>query len=378
MCLLHADLIAGARAGGGGGAADRGATTCRARTRSRPSSASTSARSTTVVNAYLRPRVPRLPAAASPTLADDVLVMTSAGGLVPVGDGGRAAGGAAAVGTGGRRARPARRPRLADGFPDAVTFDMGGTSTDVCLVARRRARARRPARGGRVPGPPAVARRAHDRRRRRLDRPARPGRRAGRRAPRAPAPTRARPATAGAAPSPTVTDADLVAGRIPRRRRASPGSGGSTWTAAERGARRRRRDAPRACSTVVDAAMERARARGLGRARASTPAGSRWWPSAAPGRCTPARSPTRSGMPAVIVPARAGVLSAVGLLAAPAQHDLVRSWPTPGDHDGPRRRRDELAAEAAPSSPAADAGGERRRRGRPPRSTAGTRARATS
>jgi N-methylhydantoinase A/oxoprolinase/acetone carboxylase beta subunit len=38
------------------------------------------------------------------------------------------------------------------------------------------------------------------------------------------------------------------------------------------------------------------------------------------------------GMPAVIVPARAGVLSAVGLLTAPRRRDLVRSWPTPQDH----------------------------------------------
>ena len=40
------------------------------------------------------------------------------------------------------------------------------------------------------------------------------------------------------------------------------------------------------------------------------------------------------GMPAVVVPARAGVRSAVGLLTAPRRRDLVRSWPTPGDHDG--------------------------------------------
>jgi N-methylhydantoinase A/oxoprolinase/acetone carboxylase beta subunit len=40
------------------------------------------------------------------------------------------------------------------------------------------------------------------------------------------------------------------------------------------------------------------------------------------------------GMPAVVVPARAGVLSAVGLLTAPRRRDLVRSWPTPDDHDG--------------------------------------------
>jgi N-methylhydantoinase A/oxoprolinase/acetone carboxylase beta subunit len=40
------------------------------------------------------------------------------------------------------------------------------------------------------------------------------------------------------------------------------------------------------------------------------------------------------GIQAVIVPARAGVLSAAGLLTAPEQRDLVRSWPTPWDHAG--------------------------------------------
>jgi N-methylhydantoinase A/oxoprolinase/acetone carboxylase beta subunit len=48
-------------------------------------------------------------------------------------------------------------------------------------------------------------------------------------------------------------------------------------------------------------------------------------------------------MPAVVVPARAGVLSAVGLLTAPPRRDVVRSWPTPGDHDGLGAARAELA-----------------------------------
>src|SRR5690606_33264182 len=39
-------------------------------------------------------------------------------------------------------------------------------------------------------------------------------------------------------------------------------------------------------------------------------------------------------MPAVVVPARAGVASAVGLLTAPRRRDLVRSWPRPDDHRG--------------------------------------------
>ena len=40
------------------------------------------------------------------------------------------------------------------------------------------------------------------------------------------------------------------------------------------------------------------------------------------------------GMPAVIVPPRAGALSAVGLLASPRRRELVRSWATPGDRAG--------------------------------------------
>ncbi|HEV8116458.1 MAG TPA: hydantoinase B/oxoprolinase family protein, partial [Acidimicrobiales bacterium] len=40
------------------------------------------------------------------------------------------------------------------------------------------------------------------------------------------------------------------------------------------------------------------------------------------------------GMPAVVVPPRAGVLSAAGVLAAPRQADVVRSWPTPADTKG--------------------------------------------
>jgi N-methylhydantoinase A/oxoprolinase/acetone carboxylase beta subunit len=48
----------------------------------------------------------------------------------------------------------------------------------------------------------------------------------------------------------------------------------------------------------------------------------------------------------VIVPARAGVLSAVGILTAPIQRDLVQSWPTPTDHTGVAAALDRLAADA--------------------------------
>src|SRR6202011_1159181 len=40
------------------------------------------------------------------------------------------------------------------------------------------------------------------------------------------------------------------------------------------------------------------------------------------------------GIRAVVVPPRAGVLSAAGLLAAPRPVDVVRSWPDPADLAG--------------------------------------------
>ena len=57
------------------------------------------------------------------------------------------------------------------------------------------------------------------------------------------------------------------------------------------------------------------------------------------------------GMPAVIVPPRAGVLSAVGLLGAPRQHDLVRTWPGLADHDGLEDALAELAEQARAAVP---------------------------
>jgi N-methylhydantoinase A/oxoprolinase/acetone carboxylase beta subunit len=65
------------------------------------------------------------------------------------------------------------------------------------------------------------------------------------------------------------------------------------------------------------------------------------------------------GMPAVVVPARAGVLSAVGLLTAPRRRDAVRSWPTPDDHEDLAAALASLAREArtlAGGGPGGDAG----------------------
>jgi N-methylhydantoinase A/oxoprolinase/acetone carboxylase beta subunit len=51
-------------------------------------------------------------------------------------------------------------------------------------------------------------------------------------------------------------------------------------------------------------------------------------------------------MAAVVVPPRAGVLSAVGLLCAPRQRSIVRSWPTPADHAGLADALSEMGAKA--------------------------------
>ena len=54
----------------------------------------------------------------------------------------------------------------------------------------------------------------------------------------------------------------------------------------------------------------------------------------------------RLGMRTVLVPARAGVFSAVGLLISPEQREIVRTWPTPGSTGGLADARAALAAEA--------------------------------
>ena len=50
------------------------------------------------------------------------------------------------------------------------------------------------------------------------------------------------------------------------------------------------------------------------------------------------------GMPAVIVPPRAGVLSAVGILGGPRQTYVVQSWPATADHEGLAEAAAALAA----------------------------------
>src|SRR4029450_290929 len=90
-------------------------------------------RITTVINAALRPRC-RAYLRGIADLADEVLVMSSAGGLLPAAEAAELPAALLLSGpAGGVHAGAAAA--AANGFSDAITFDMGGTSTDVCLVA---------------------------------------------------------------------------------------------------------------------------------------------------------------------------------------------------------------------------------------------------
>lgn len=296
---------------------------------------------TTVVNAYLRPGS-RAYLRDLAGVAGEVLVMTSAGGLIPTGDaadlpvalllsgpaGGVVAGSAAAA---------------AAGFDGAITFDMGGTSTDVCLVQ------------GGVPEP-AAARRAAGFPIRlpsldihtigagggsiaRID----PG-----------GALVVGPQSAGAEPgpacygrggtAPTVTDADLVLGRIPAGA-VFPGLG-RLDAAAAAAALATAGTTAEGVVAVVDAAMERA-LRVVSVERGVDPAGLALVAFGGAGPLHACALAEALGMAAVVVPPRAGVLSAVGLLCAPRQRSLVRSWPTPGDHTGLDDARCRLGREAA-------------------------------
>jgi len=268
-------------------------------------------------------------------------VMTSAGGLVPAVSAAEKPAALLLSGPAGGVLAGARAA-MANGFPDAVTFDMGGTSTDVCLVlggqpapAAEREVAGLPVRMPSLDvhtigaGGGSIAR---------LDDGGA---------------LTVGPRSAGAVPGPacygrggtepTVTDADLVAGRIPAGS-AFPGLGELDVDAA-RAALDRAGVTAEGVLAVVDAAMEEA-VRVVTVERGVDPRGLALVAFGGAGPLHACALADALGMEAVIVPARAGVLSAVGILGAPMQVDLVRSVPDPLDHAMARRLSDELWAEA--------------------------------
>ncbi|MEZ5205283.1 MAG: hydantoinase/oxoprolinase family protein [Acidimicrobiales bacterium] len=304
---------------------------------------------TTVVNAYLLPTC-RACLEGLDGAADEVRIMTSAGGLTDLDDAARfpvsllLSGPAGGVLAGSSVA-------AASGFPDAVTFDMGGTSTDVCLVqggvpepAGERSVAGFPIRRPSLDvhtigaGGGSIAK---------LD---------------AGGALAVGPRSAGAVPGPacyghggteaTVTDADLVAGRLPTGV-SLPGIGVLDRSAAQRALDEAGITADDVIA-VVDAAMEEA-VRAVSVARGVDRAASPSWPSAAPDRSTPAPWPTR-GHGCRDRAARAGVLSAVGCLAAPVQADRVRSWPRGADLTGLEEEVEALMGELDAAAGSGDGG----------------------
>ena len=154
---------------------------------------------TTVVNAALRPRC-RAYLRGIADVADEVHVMTSAGGLLPVADAAELPAALLLSGPAGG-VRAAAAVAVANGFPDAITFDMGGTSTDVCLVLDGApAPAAERSVGGYTVRFPSLDIHTIGAGGGSIAQP-RPGRRAARRAAQRRAPIPGPPATAAAAPS---------------------------------------------------------------------------------------------------------------------------------------------------------------------------------
>ena len=283
-------------------------------------------------------------------------------------------GAAAAVRSGRRRAGRGRgRPRPT-ASPTPSRFDMGGTSTDVCLVLGGA-----PGAGGRARGRPGFPVRlpsldvhtigAGGGSIARID----AGGALRRRPASRPAPCPGRPATAAAAPSRRSPTPTSSLGRIPADA-AFPGLG----RARRRRRARRARRAPASTAAGVVAVVDAGDGAGACGPCPSSGASTRGALAlVAFGGAGPLHACALAdalGMAAVIVPPRAGVLSAVGLLCAPV---AARPGAVVADAGRPRRARRRAAWRSAMPSRRRD--GRRRARGRRARrSTAGTPARATS
>ena len=340
VCLLHADLDPSHEQAVAGVLAGRGHEVVCSHEVS-PEFREYERTVTTVVDASLRP-VCRAYLERLGPLAGEVLVMTSAGGLVGLDDAlARPAALLLSGPAGGVRAAAAAAG--AAGFRDAVSFDMGGTSTDVCLVldgapapAAQRTVAGLPVRLPALDihtigaGGGSIAR---------VD---------------AGGALVVGPRSAGAVPGPacygrggteaTVTDADLIAGRIPHDAE-FPGIGPLDIDAGL-AALDKAGVTAEGVIAVVDAAMVQA-VRKVTVERGVDPRSLALVAFGGAGPLHACALAEELGMAAVVVPPRAGVLSAAGLLGSPRQAVLVRSWPRPADHAGLAEARFSLARGAA-------------------------------
>lgn len=280
--------------------------------------------STTAADAYLGPVVARyleaLTDACRNAALPQPLVMRSSGGVATPAE---AAAHPATILVSGPAAGVVGAARIAalGGLDDAIAFDMGGTSTDVCLIARGRAeRASERAISGlpiRVPtvdihtvgagGGSLVWRDAGGA-------------------------LRVGPQSAGATPGPacygrggtqpTVTDANALLGRLPAQL-----AGGVEL---DLGAAERALDGidPAAVVDVVNAEMLNA-LRVVSVERGQDPATFALVAFGGAGPLHACELAGELGMRTVLVPEVAGVLSALGLVAAEERRDTVRSYLVP-------------------------------------------------
>jgi N-methylhydantoinase A len=280
--------------------------------------------STTAVDAYLGPTLSRylraLAGACSAAGLPAPLVMRSSGGLAALEEAAAHAAFALLSGPAAGVVGAARLAALA-GFENALAFDMGGTSTDVCAIVDGEARREQERLVGGLPvrlptlavhtvgaGGGSVVR---------VDEGGA---------------LRVGPESAGAEPGPacygrggtraTVTDANLLLGRLPTTL-----PGGIVLDRAE-GERALAGIDPGGVIDVVNAEMVRA-LRVVSVEQGLDP---RDFALVAFGGAGPLHACALAeelGMTTVLVPAAAGVLSALGLVAADERRDAVRSYVTP-------------------------------------------------
>jgi N-methylhydantoinase A len=280
--------------------------------------------STTAADAYLGPTVSRylraLGDAAAAAGLPEPLVMRSSGGVATPEE---AAAHPATILVSGPAAGVVGAARIAAlaGIDHAIAFDMGGTSTDVCLIAGGNAeRSSERSIGGLPIRLPTVD----------LHTVGAGGgsivwRDAG-------GALRVGPRSAGAHPGPacygrggtepTVTDANLLLGRLPERL-----AGGVEL---DRAAAERALDGidPAAVIAVVNAEMLRA-LRVVSVERGHDPGGFALVAFGGAGPLHACELAEELGMRTVLVPEAAGVLSALGLVASDERRDTVRSYLAP-------------------------------------------------
>ena len=280
--------------------------------------------STTAADAYLGPVVSRYLGSLSEACVaaglPEPLVMRSSGGVATPAE---AAAHPATILVSGPAAGVVGASRIAAlaGIEDAIAFDMGGTSTDVCLISGGRAErtSERTVSGLPIRLPTVDLHTVGAGGGSLVWRDAGGALRVG-------------PQSAGASPGPacygrggtrpTVTDANLLLGRLPQRL----AGGVELDTAAA--ARALGGIDPAAVIDVVNAEMLRA-LRVVSVERGHDPAGFALVAFGGAGPLHACELADEFGLRTVLVPEAAGVLSALGLVAADERRDAVRSYLVP-------------------------------------------------